>query len=283
MHLRNPSETDGAWGSGSPCFSPLVVERDFCGRQSIGKREEQQDAYGFCILGEEEKERRLLLVVADGMGGYRGGREAAEAATQGFIDGFYAGWEGREEAVDAGWGEFLRSGLDEANGAVEKLVCSAPEKFENAGTTLLAVVIGRTEVQWISVGDSALFLCRRGQLRRLNADHSMRSVLAEKAKRGEMPVADLATHPERNMLLSALIGGEIAEVDAPEQAMALESGDILLGASDGVFTLDGEVMEQVLAAGANQTAQEIAASLLAKVNEANHLRQDNVTVTVIKI
>jgi serine/threonine protein phosphatase PrpC len=155
--------------------------------------------------------------------------------------------------------------------------------LEGAGTTLLGAVVGSDRILWISVGDSPLLLYRDGKLNRLNADHSMRSILAGKIAARQMLPGDLATHPERNVLRSALLGGDIEEIDAPEESSMLCQGDILVAASDGLLTLEPPEICRVLKAGARKRAIFLAQELLKKVDAKRQPKQDNTTLAVVKI
>ena len=53
-----------------PFKPPLALDRDFAGRQILGTRDEQQDSYAFSIVeGDENGADKLLVTIADGMGG----------------------------------------------------------------------------------------------------------------------------------------------------------------------------------------------------------------------
>lgn len=281
----------------------LQIDRDFSGGQTIGSRREQQDSYAFSVIeGVPELARSLMLVIADGMGGYLGGKEAGSVAVQGCINGFFAAW--KTSQGDGGFGvplsgeegegkekvslrssevlACLENALGAANSEVTALIARDPLIFEQSGTTLVAAVVSSFGVRWVSVGDSPLFLWRNGELMRLNEDHSMRSVLALQVAEGELRAEELKTHPQRNMLTSAVCGGEIELFDLPEDAFFLEEGDILLAASDGVLTLEEEVISGILETHRERTASEIVAGLLDAVKEAKEPRQDNTTVAVVK-
>lgn len=257
----------------------FAVDQDFAGRQIIGSREEQQDAYAFSVA---EGDLPLLLVLADGMGGHKGGRDAANAAVQGLIDGFHS-YRTSENEPRSCLKERLKSALDSANKSVDELIRSDEATLLEAGTTLLALACSRSAVHWISVGDSPLFLWRKKKLERLNEDHSMRAVLARKVAEGQMSPGDVDTHPERNVLLSALIGLEPQKIDAPSDPFPLESGDILLAASDGILSLTARQIEEVLKKYSKKPASEIVRILLDKVAALKVAKQDNATIAVVKV
>jgi len=342
---------------------PLQLDRDFAGRQIIGSRDEQQDSYAFSIVeGDETAAHKLLVIVADGMGGHVGGREASLAAVSGFVDAFFealdapdnatdpheggtpavaseesaptahrqptradaavpggvphASWESGhdarapglispypEEASSPSPGQAsappwvvkenahcpdgatspLRSALLAANLALDQMIAADPDNLAEAGTTLVAAVIERGSVRWISVGDSPLLLWRKGQLSRLNTDHSMRSVFAAKIASGQMRASDVATHPERNALLSALNGLDIQEIDDPPDAVPLLSGDLVIAASDGLLTLTAIEISKALKKIHKEPAISIVRTLLELVEKKALPKQDNTSIAIVRV
>lgn len=266
---------------------PWQLDRDFAGRQSLGSREEQQDSYAFSILESDEQNaegaKKLLLIVADGMGGYAGGREASSAAVSGFVNAYFEAISEESPSAPICAVSALKTALLAANHAVDRMILSSPDTYAEAGTTLFAAVIAPDSLSWISVGDSPLFLWRKGKLLRLNADHSMRAVFAEKVAAGEMLAGDVATHPERNALLSALIGLEIPCIDEPQKSHPLEKGDLLLAASDGIFSLSGQEISETLQNYETAPVLEIVRTLLAQIGAKAIPSQDNTTIAIVRI
>jgi len=241
------------------------------------------------VDGDEGGAERILVVIADGMGGHVGGRQASLAAVKRFVDAFFEALDAPQKTESGGGAppppveSPLRHGLTAANQAVDEMIAADPDTLGEAGTTLVAALVDRQSIHWISVGDSPLLLWRKGKLIRLNADHSMRAVLAEKVAARQMRAADVKTHPERNALLAALNGLEIPHIDAPQEPFALESGDILLAASDGLLTLTDAEISKELKKLTPVPAVEAVHKLLEKVEENANSKQDNTTVAVIKI
>jgi serine/threonine protein phosphatase PrpC len=85
------------------------------------------------------------------------------------------------------------------------------------------------------------------------------------------------------VLLSALNGLEPEKIDAPSGPFPLESGDILLAASDGILSLTARQIEEVLKKYSKKTASEIVRILLDKVAALKVAKQDNATIAVVKI
>ena len=322
-----------------PQSTPLQLDRDFAGRQILGTRDEQQDSYAFSIVeGDEKGAEKLLVIIADGMGGYVGGREASLAAVRGFVDAFFEALDAPEDAPDpeaasrrlpeetkrqdaastvndssdfpcpegasssspgqasappwvkkenavfpVGAASALKNAILAANQAVDKMIAEDPDTFAEAGTTLVAALVERGSVRWISVGDSPLLLWSKGKLTRLNADHSMRAVFAEKVAAGQMRAGDIATHPDRNALLAVLNGLEILKIDDPSAPVSLMPGDMVIAASDGLLTLPVEEISKELKKLCAEPVIDIARTLLSKVEKKANPKQDNTTIAIIRV
>jgi protein phosphatase len=234
-----------------------------------GSRSRQEDDYGVFELPPELEAGDLLLVLADGMGGEQAGARASALAVGGFVEAY-------DTASVATIPERLEQTLARVNARMARDVASDPEGLNGMGCTLLAVVLADEGLYWISVGDSPLWLWRRGRLRRLNQDHAYRSVLAHRVDNGEISAAEAARHPDRNALISAVTGGELELVDLSRQAYPLKPDDQILLASDGMLTLDEREIAAILRR--TQVDGYPCPQLLAAVAERRNLHQDNATV-----
>ena len=234
-----------------------------------GSRPRQEDDYGVFELPPELEAGDLLLVLADGMGGERGGRRASALAIRAFV-----------ETYDMAPGSTIPKRLEQTLAHVnERMAWEAatdPEGLQGMGCTLLAVVLAQEGLYWISVGDSPLWLWRAGRLYRLNQDHAYRSILAQRVHDGEMSADDAAHHPDRNALISAVTGHEMELVDVPHQAHTLDRDDQILLASDGMLTLDEAEIAGVLSNV--RSGESPCGRLLAEVAARQRPHQDNVTV-----
>lgn len=260
-----------------PILVPFVQEHDFAARQYKGRRENQEDFYAFAdaTAPEDEPLTHLLLVIGDGLGAHAGGSVASYIAVNSFIKAFH------DSDLSSAWR--LRVSLDAANETIGLITSRLPHVGNMMGTTLVAALITQTTLQWISVGDSLLYLYRDGRIRRLNEDHSLAPLLQERVKRGELSEADAAKHPDKHTLQSALLGLPIAMVDNQPAPTELQKGDIIIGASDGIMTLTEKQIEDLLSFGKHTTADKIADAIIFAIRRINHDRQDNTTVGVIKI
>ena len=243
----------------------------FAALQITGKRDYQEDSFGLLDgrdLGLDDSEHAVLLV-ADGMGGHVGGAIASELLRKTFVEAYP---RSSGPIVDR-----LRDCLETANAAIAAAVAENPA-LDSMGSTLVATVVTSEGLAWISVGDSPLWLFRAGQLSRLNADHSMAPVLAELVAEGRMTAEQAARHPSQHSLRSVVMGDEIPLIDVSSQPVALEQGDRVVLASDGLLTLDEQEIADILEKTRDAPLENSAAALIQAVEGAGHPYQDNVTV-----
>ena len=239
------------------------------GGQLLGTRENQEDDLGF-IAGVtlDPEGHHPAIVVADGMGGHAAGEVASGLAVREFMDAY--GVEGRPS-------DRLRAALDSANRALGVAIAANPG-LQGMGTTLVAAAVTSNGLEWISVGDSALLLYRDGRLKRLNQDHSMRPVIA--ALREVDPEAADSMSPHQ--LRSALVGSDIALIDASSMPELLMPGDVVLAVTDGMDTLDDLETAANIADHCTDGPEAIRDALLAAVANRCAPTQDNATVAVIE-
>lgn len=261
----------------APAPAVFLQEQDFAARQYRGRRDNQEDYYAFADAseGEEDPLERLLLVVGDGLGAHAGGSVASYIAVNAFVKAYHD--------QDGGISWKLRVGLDTANDTLGYITNRMPAVAPPMGTTMLGVTISQNAMQWVSVGDSPLFLYRDNELIRINADHSLAPLLEERVKRGELTEKEASEHPDRHTLQSALLGQPMALIDLAAEPYPLKKGDIIIAASDGIFTLDHGALEELLSFGKHTTADKIADAIIFAIRRINHDRQDNTTVGVVKI
>lgn len=238
-----------------------------------GNRARQEDDYRIFDLPPESEAGDLLLVLADGMGGEQAGARASALAVRSFVKAY-------DTLSGVTIPTRLKRTLERVNEEMAQDAASDPHNLSGMGCTLLAVVLTKEGLYWISVGDSPLWLWRKGRLHRLNQDHAYRSILNQQVSEGEISAAEAACHPDRNALISAVTGAEMELVDLPSQAYPLGDDDQILLASDGLLTLD----ECDIAAILNQAHAEgqPVKRLLAAVADRRLLHQDNVTVLWVR-
>ena len=242
-----------------------MIELDIAEAQIIGTRAEQQDAAAVVRLGD--RGNAALLVLADGLGGHADGARAARIVIDTFRERASGGAFDQAERIYLA----LDDALQEANARIRD--ASDPTDGDRGmASTVIAAVIAEGRLHWISVGDSHLYVWRRGRLAKLNADHSQAGMMI---RDGYAPGAP-AVLAARSMLASALGGHAIEHTDRSEAPVALAEGDVILLASDGLDVLSDVEVARVLgesADGGGGTARV----LIEAVGALGLPRQDNTT------
>ena len=193
--------------------------------QGIGEREEQEDS--FAVLNAtalaELSSQGIFALVADGMGGMEGGRQASEWAADFFVQLF------RERDPKRSVPEWFYQSVHVVSDSVYR------QFGGRSGTTLVAVHLLEDRLHWLSVGDSAIYLARDGGVFQLNREHTCLNQLY--LQELEQPVIDKARaeQDEDARRLTSFVGiDRLAEVDLNLRPLTLKRGDALLLCSDGI-------------------------------------------------
>ena len=125
----------------------------------IGGRQENQDFYGTA-----KTKFGNLIVVCDGMGGYNGGRYAAELAVNTIL-------KSMETTPETELQNALQNAINEANTTIWNEAHANPE-FKNMGTTVTALLITPEKAIACHVGDSRIYQIRKGEIIFRTFDHS---------------------------------------------------------------------------------------------------------------
>ena len=245
---------------------------------SQGARDYQEDAITADFpVGAEAG----FVVLADGMGGHAAGDVASKIV----LTEVYSELKfhfADVEAFEARAPEILRSVADLANETLRQHSRTHPET-QGMGATLVVPCLVENRLWWISIGDSPLFLFRGGKLSQLNEDHSMAPQIDFMVKSGLMEPEVGANHPDRNCLISVLMGTRIPKIDCPAKPFELMAGDIVVCASDGLQFLTDAQIEKVLHRYRKSRSTEIAERLLEELTRLGDPDQDNISFTVIKV
>jgi serine/threonine protein phosphatase PrpC len=233
-----------------------------------GPRKDNQDFAGALIGAELPKPRQeVVAAIADGMGGAKGGRIAAETAVRGFLDGFCD----LPETM-----EVQRAGariVSALNGWINSMGRQDPD-LTGLGCTFTALVLRGRVAHLLHVGDTRAYRLSGDRLTCLTTDHVRqdargRSHLLSRALGVEAEVRlDYATQPvalhDRLLLCSDGVHGflteeRIAEIlrerSAPEDtAGALVAAALQFGSTDNCTALVLDVVALPTARSADISA-----------------------------
>lgn len=208
-----------------------------------------------------------LFVVADGMGGHRGGATASGLTVERMAAS--APLRSTQRLVEV---------VREANAEIMRQAASDPE-LDGMGTTVCALAAvesdGRELLALANVGDSRVYVHTPAGLQQLTLDHSL---VAQLVREGSLTAEEAEHHPRRNILTRALGIDPNLVVDHWELEPVV--GDRYVLCSDGLF---GELRDDQIAAVLRRLAdpKEAAAELVRLANAAGG--RDNVTVVVVDV
>lgn len=243
--------------------------------QHQGRRDSQQDAFGFSNLADEAFAAHggHLAVLCDGMGGMRNGLWAASHGVTTFIDAYHR--KTATESIPAA----LQRALHEAN-AVVLAEAERLRAVDRMGSTLAAAVVHGRELHWLNVGDSRVYLCEDGRMMRLSTDHSYGEMLRLRVHRGELSAGEALGHPLRHALTSYLGRPEPILQAASSTGVQLRPGAWVLLCSDGLTqALDDDAIRGHLQGNAQEACDHLLQSALAR----GLSDQDNVTAVLLQV
>ena len=165
-------------------------------KSDVGKARENNQDYYYISKTEDEL---LLYILADGMGGYRGGDIASSLATnavRSYIESnFKDTLKEREEIL-----KLIKNAIEYANMVVFEKSKDTKELI-GMGTTLEVCLIYNNKAYIGHVGDSRIYRIRKQFMRKITRDHSY---VEDLVKDGTITKEQAATHPKKNMLTKAL-------------------------------------------------------------------------------
>ncbi|WP_332672896.1 PP2C family protein-serine/threonine phosphatase [Aromatoleum sp.] len=239
-----------------------------CARTDVGRvRARNEDALAV-------RAERGWAVLADGMGGYRGGDVASRVAVGAVLQRLEReAAAGRLEDVD-GVREALAGAARGANDAI-LVEARAQPKLAGMGSTLVAAVFLPGRVVSANVGDSRLYRLRAGLFEQLTRDHTM---LQEQIDGGILSAADAARMEFKGMLTRGL--GVLPEVEPDVGVHVARAGDLFLLCSDGLTDM---VRDDDIAV-ALDPAGPLSASAERLVERANlNGGRDNISVVLVRM
>jgi protein phosphatase len=145
---------------------------------------------------------------------------------------------------------------------------------------LVAAVLHDGFLYFVSVGDSAIYHVRGGDIHLLNHPHVFANLLDQAADRGQISRSEAAHHPERESLTSFIGIHDLHEIDLNTEPLPVATGETILLASDGLFkTLDTAEILECLTGHPQSWPQ----ALVSRTLDRRRPGQDNVSVVSITL
>ena len=211
----------------------------------------------------------ILLAVADGMGGHRGGEIASSIVISNIGKEFkeLGKLGSKEDAI-----LWIKNVVSEANVQIYKYTEENPES-QGMGTTIVLAVLTDEYLLFGNIGDSSGYVYKDNAIHKITNDHTLVNLLL---KSGEITEEEAKDHPRKNVLMKALGATTTVEMDIFDVETDVEG---IFLCSDGLTNmLDDEQIAKVL--NEETAPEEKVNKLIVKAN--NRGGTDNISVAFLK-
>jgi len=235
------------------------------------------------VTNAQDKTPVLFAVLADGIGGHRGGEVAAELAVNYIV-----------QSIAQGDGKYSRHLIEDAVSEASDAIAAhsaSNEELSGMGSTCAIAWIIADKLYTGYVGDSRMYLMRGGRIQQMTIDHTWvqeaieKGIITPEMARDHPNVHVIRrylgspTPPEPDFRLT-LFDGEGAHHPENNQGVTLLPNDAVLLCSDGLTDLvwNDEILEVVRS---KASLKEAARALVDLANERGG--HDNITVILISV
>lgn len=236
------------------------------GLSDVGKkRKANQDSFRL-------EPTQNLFVVADGMGGHAGGETASKITVDTIVESVT---KDRSANIGLSPQDLIIGAVHRANSAVFS-TAQKDSKLTGMGTTCVTMLFDQNKLFVGHVGDSRIYMARKGQLWQITKDHSL---VNEKLRAGVITREQMKSDKSRNVITRSVGFESSVLVDVYEREVS--SGEIFLACSDGLSGMvDDRTIISVLDEHGNDLNQAVT-KLIALANQNGG--DDNVTVILARV
>ncbi len=241
-----------------------------------------EDRYAISSYSGDGGEQVTLAVIADGIGGNQAGEVASDLAVKSVTRAV-------AKSSGADYGVILDQAVTQAARAVVEAARARPD-LKGMGTTCVAALIAGRRLYTAYVGDSRVYLARRGGIIQTSVDHTF---VQEAIEHGLLTPEEARNHPHRHVVrrhlgtdpnVRADFRMRLSAAEAPEhslrnQGVLLDPGSRVVLCSDGLSDLV-EPDEILRVLGRTEPQGAVDDLILLARRRGGH---DNITVIVIQV
>ncbi len=242
----------------------------YFGNSDIGLiRIENQDSFGKFPQNDFNlySEKGELFIVADGMGGHVGGKEASSIAVD-TIQNVY--FNSSSDSLSS-----LKEAIEKANSNIYKK-SEGSKQFTGMGTTCTVLLLKENKGLIAHIGDSRIYLIENNSSRKIEQLTEDHTKVHEMIKEGVLTEKEAEIYPSKSVLLRAL--GVEQNVNVDFKSITIKEGQSYILCSDGLANVTKDEIQQIVTAS---SPEDSCRQLINLANERGG--KDNVTVMVIKI
>lgn len=220
-----------------------------------------------------------LFIVADGMGGHRGGETASQLAVETIVNVVEAKLKGRR-ASDAVLEprEILTEAIVSANQRIHH-AAAQDTQLQGMGTTTTALLFSPGKLTIGHVGDSRCYKLKPGAIWQLTRDHSL---VQEKLRAGLISREQLKTDRLKNVITRSV--GFESHLSVETYEIETQPGDTFMICSDGLSSLVDDPQIAAAAEAPLFTQADLPAAAQRLVDVANETGgDDNITVVLVQV
>ena len=243
---------------------------EYYGKSDTGPiRSDNQDSFGKFPPDDLNlyTDKGQLFVVADGMGGHQGGKEASSTAVNTIRDFYFA------DSSDTQFS--LKKSVEKANRDIYDKA-EKYERFRGMGTTCTVLLLKENKGYIAHIGDSKIFRVENNlssKIEQLTEDHTK---VNEMLREGLLTKEEAEIYPAKSVLSRAL--GVGPEVNPDFKNITIKKGQSFILCSDGLTGITDDELLQIVVANPPGISCD---KLISLANERSG--KDNVTAMVIKI
>jgi PPM family protein phosphatase len=219
-----------------------------------------------------------LVLLADGMGGYKAGDVASEIAALSITAEVAEAMQplhGKRSVIGPSYGQILSKAVNNANKVIYQL-SGQSESCAGMGTTLIAGIFADDRLMVGHVGDSRLYRLREGKMSQLTQDHSY---VQEMVNAGELTEAQARLSANKHLVTRALGVDVVVELELHEHEVHPQ--DIYLFCSDGLTDAVGDEEIQHILLNSSENLKAGAHALVRIAN--NYGGTDNISVILVGV
>ncbi len=222
-------------------------------------------------VGYAERDNAVIMAVADGLGGHRGGEVAAEILVQTLLHTFQTLRHPLVQRPSV----FLALGILQAHHAIITRGQDSQPPIEPR-TTCVACLVQNGYAYWAHVGDSRLYLFRQNRFLLRTQDHT---TIEELHQGGLLTEKEMLEHPQKSHLLNCLGAATTPTISMGEETL-LQPGDTLLACTDGLWEalIPEDIARYLKAAALDEAVEEMLLAAQKKKRQAC----DNVSAVCLR-
>jgi len=231
----------------------------------VGGRETNQDYCDSRVLHDSG-----LWIVADGLGGHRGGEVASETAVKAILNV----WQPDALLVSQTIKDLILS-----TQAAILLQQGANPQLSSMRTTLVVLQATSNRVLWGHVGDSRLYLFQESTVAFQTKDHSVSQAMVDA---GEITKDQIRSHVDRNRILRAVGNPDGVNPTILDLPRKVKDGDAFLLCTDGFWEYVTET-EMAVDLAKSATPMEWLQSMELRLIDKIEKDNDNYTAMAIYV